>query len=77
MGMRSGVSEEGQKLVAEWESALEDYKAAQWEAAEKKIQSVLTQLPEDGPAKTYLARIAQLKLMPKEGWDGVWKFDAK
>ncbi len=77
MGALSGASEAGQKLVAEWESALEDYKAANWEGAEKKIQTVLAQLPEDGPAKTYLARLAQLKLMPKEGWDGVWKFESK
>ncbi len=77
MGLRSAASEAGQKIVTEWESALEDYKLANWQEAENKIQNVLSQLPDDGPAKTYLARLAQLKLLPKEGWDGVWKFESK
>lgn len=77
MGSQEGASEEGKALVAEWHGALEDYKAANWEAAEKKVKSVLTKLPEDGPARTFLARIAELKMLPHEGWDGVWRFESK
>ena len=81
LGTQEGATPDGKAVVAEWQSALEDYKAANWDDAEKKIRSVLTKMPEDGPAKTFLGRIAELRtdrdagLRP--GWDGVWRFESK
>ena len=87
LGTQEGATPEGKAVVAEWQSALEDYKAANWDDAEKKIRSVLTKMPEDGPAKTFLGRIAELKMLyGKEQtgtpglrpvWDGVWRFESK
>ena len=77
LGTQEGATQDGKSVVNEWESALDDYKAANWDEAEKKIRSVLTKMPEDGPAKTFLSRIAELKLLPRQEWDGVWKFESK
>ena len=78
MGLSEGASEDGKKLVEEWHAALEHYKAGNWGAAESGMKAVLAKLPEDGPAKTLLGRMAELKLLPKsEGWDGVWRFESK
>jgi class 3 adenylate cyclase len=76
MGPQEGVSADGKKLVEEWNSALEDYRNARWDEAEKKMQVVLQKLPDDGPAQTLLGRITQLRLRPGS-WDGVWRFDEK
>lgn len=77
LGTQEGATPDGKAVVTEWQSALDDYKAANWDEAEKKIRSVLTKMPEDGPAKTFLSRIAELKLLPRQEWDGVWKFESK
>ncbi|MEK9160045.1 MAG: adenylate/guanylate cyclase domain-containing protein [Patescibacteria group bacterium] len=87
LGTQEGATPDGKAVLAEWQSALEDYKAANWDEAEKKIRSVLTKLPEDGPAKTFLGRIAELKLLYKQEqtgtpglrpvWDGIWRFESK
>jgi adenylate cyclase len=76
LGTQEGATPEGKAVVAEWQNALDDYKAANWDDAEKKIRSVLTKMPEDGPAKTFLSRVAELKLLPAGlGWS--LKFDTK
>lgn len=90
MGLEESVSGEGKALLANWHSALEAYRAANWDEAEKKIRSVLAALPEDGPAQSFLGRIAELKMIygrgvgtpngnaePRPVWDGVWRFTDK
>lgn len=77
MGTAEGASEEGKKLVEEWHRALEAYKAGDWKKAEAGMKAVLEKLPEDGPAKTLLARMAELRLLPRGNWDGVWRFESK
>jgi len=90
MGTQEGASQEGKALVAEWQSALEDYKSAKWENAEAGVKAVLEKLPDDGPARTFLARIAKLKVLYQQeqtgtnrdaglrpGWDGIWRFEEK
>ena len=89
LGTLAGTSDEGKQLVADWQTALEHYKQADWEMAERLMHGTLEKLPDDGPAKTFLARIAELKMLYPSGqtgtentglrpaWDGVWKFDTK
>lgn len=57
--------------------AIEYYKNADWQGARERFQEVLTQIPDDGPTKTYLARIAKLENNTPENWDGVWEFGEK
>lgn len=84
LGTEAGATPEGKSVVNDWHSALEFYKAGDWAAAEKAMQSVLARLPKDGPAETLLGRIPELKRLHQEGppgrcpvWDGVWTFDSK
>lgn len=71
------VSEAGKKVVAIWDEALRAYRGANWSIAEAKLAEVLAILPEDGPSKTMLERIAEFKKTAPEKWDGVWRFKEK
>ncbi len=77
LGPLAGATEEGHKVVVEWDKALEAYRAGRFDEAEKGFRAVLTTLPEDGPSKTLLGRVATLKLASLTDWDGVWKFESK
>ena len=77
LGPLAGATEEGHKVVIEWDKALEAYRAGRFEEAEKGFRAVLATLPDDGPSKTLLGRIATLKLTALKDWDGVWKFESK
>lgn len=77
LGPLAGASEEGQKVVADWHSALDAYRAGRFDEAEKGFRAVLATLPDDGPSKTLLGRVATLKLTALKDWDGVWKFESK
>lgn len=74
LGLADGITEEGKAVVATWVEALNAYRAGNWDAAVAKIHEVQLKLPEDGPSKTFLERIEEMKKSPREGWDGVWKF---
>jgi adenylate cyclase len=74
LGLADGITEEGKAVVATWVEALNAYRAGNWDAAVAKIHDVQLKLPEDGPSKTFLERIEEMKKSPREGWDGVWKF---
>ncbi|MBI5400542.1 MAG: adenylate/guanylate cyclase domain-containing protein, partial [Candidatus Yonathbacteria bacterium] len=75
--MDSTVSDEGRKVVAVWDEALAAYRAANWAVAEAKLNEVLAVLPEDGPSRTLLDRIGELKQAATPLWDGVWRFKEK
>lgn len=77
LGPLASASEEGLKVIADWHRALEDYRAGHFDEAEKGFRAVLAILPEDGPSKTLLGRVAKLKLTALKDWDGVWKFESK
>ncbi len=77
MGRLEGASNEGKQLIEDWSKALEAYRKANWELAEKEMKKVLESLPHDGPAETLIARIALLKMNTPPDWDGVWHFDSK
>ena len=77
MGMKEGLSEGGAVVLNEWHQALEYYRNQQWDEVEQRLQALAEKMPGDGPIQTYLKRVAQLKLQPREGWDGTWTFDQK
>ncbi len=77
MGPKDGLSAEGAALIGQWHEALEYYRNADWDEAEKRVRAVQEKLPQDGPAAVYLKRIADLRANPPAGWDGVWRFEEK
>lgn len=77
LGPIEGASEEGKTVVQTWETALTAYQKGEWDLAEKGMKIVLEKMPEDGPSKTLLGRIAMMRMTPRQNWDGVWKFEVK
>ncbi len=53
------------------------YREARWDVAEGKFRECLRLAPDDGPARTFLARVAVLRATPPRDWNGVWGLDTK
>lgn len=54
------------------------YRQENWDGAEMKFRECLRLQPEDGPARTFLDRVAVLRQNPPApGWDGVWWLESK
>lgn len=77
MGLHEGLSDQGQAMLDTWHQALEYYRNQDWDNAEARIKNILKTMPEDGPAQSYLKRIADLRANPPQGWDGTWTFESK
>lgn len=62
----------------EFARGLELYRQGQFSPAAAQFQAVLAQFPEDGPARTFLARCRQMEeTPPPPPWDTVFRPDAK
>ncbi|MBU0982125.1 adenylate/guanylate cyclase domain-containing protein [Patescibacteria group bacterium] len=77
LGARETLSEAGRKVVEEWHQALEYYRNQEWDEVEVRMKRVLESIPEDGPSKVYLQRVAGFRVNPPAGWDGTWRFEEK
>ena len=63
----------GAEILKCFENGLKSYRARDWQKAESSFATVLAQLPEDGPSKTYLDRIRYFRENPPPPeWDGIW-----
>ncbi|GAB3378141.1 CHASE2 domain-containing protein [Massilia agri] len=72
--LAAGVLEE----VAQWEAALAQVRAQQWNAAEQAIAALAARHPARGLYALYLERIAHYRAHPPGvDWDGVTTFDSK
>lgn len=60
-----------------FEAALGAYRAGRWDEAEAGFKATLELSPTDGPSKTFLARIAQLRSGSVANWEGVWNLSEK
>ncbi len=59
--------------LAGWNQALADYRARNWDAAERGFAELLGPHPEDGPAQVMRRRVRALRLdPPADDWDGVY-----
>ena len=59
--------------LARWNRALADYRAHEWDAAERGFAQLLDAHPEDGPAQVMRRRVRALRLDPPgDDWDGVY-----
>lgn len=62
----------------EFERALSDYRARDWEKSEAAFSVVNAAVGDDPPSQVYAERIAHIrKYPPPDDWDGVWVLDEK
>jgi adenylate cyclase len=62
----------------EFERALSDYRARDWEKSEAAFNVVNAAAGEDPPSQVYAERIAHMrKYPPPDDWDGVWVLEEK
>lgn len=78
LGRQGEVDGARQAAYAAYARGLAAYRAGDWPAAAAGFSECLVALPDDGPSRLMLARIAELGAgPPPEGWNGTWVFDAK
>jgi adenylate cyclase len=59
--------------VSRYEKALSLYRGQQWDQAEKVLNELRVDSPDDLPAQALVARVHQLRTYPPPGdWDGVY-----
>jgi adenylate cyclase len=69
---------DSQKLVTGYNRALVHYKGAKFKEAGAEFAALLKDFPEDGPAKTYIARCEEFATEPPPSdWDGVYVLKSK
>jgi len=71
------LTPEQQRLIEHHAAGLAAYRNGEWAAAKSAFRAALEAMPEDGPAKVFLARIAHLERERPADWDGVWRFSEK
>jgi adenylate cyclase len=78
LGRRGEVDDAILKLAAQFADGLAAYRGRAWSDAEAAFKRCQEIAPEDGPARAFLQRIAQLsgRTLPDD-WDGVWRLAEK
>ena len=74
---RDGLADGADKFIDEFHQAIEYYRNGKFQEAHDRFTEIATKAPNDGPTKTYLARITDLLQNPPENWDGTWTFTNK
>jgi adenylate cyclase len=65
-------------LRDQFSEALDAYRQQNWDSAAKKFESCLQDVPDDGPTRLLLERIAVLRDHPPPlDWGGIWRFSEK
>ena len=78
LGRKGDVTEERLKLRNAFDEALAAYRRKNWEEARAAFESCLKIVPDDGPSRVFLSRIAQFcTTAPSLDWDGVWSLVEK
>jgi adenylate cyclase len=78
LGRKGDVTEERLKLRDAFDEALAAYRRKNWEEARAAFESCLKIVPDDGPSRVFLSRIAQFcTTAPGLDWDGVWSLVEK
>ena len=71
------LSPEQQRLIEHFGNGLAAYRAGEWMLAKSAFRAALEAMPDDGPSKVFLARIARLEHAPAAEWDGIWRLSEK
>jgi adenylate cyclase len=78
MAEAGGLDAQRSELRDRFVAGLAAYRAQDWAAAADRFAECLRLFPDDRPSAVYLERVAQLRAEPPgEGWDGVWRLNAK
>lgn len=72
-GKKGELDETQTQLRARFEDGLLAYRNRDWAKARNALEACLVVCPDDGPSKTFLARIAEYaENPPPQGWSGVF-----
>jgi adenylate cyclase len=75
---KGGVEKPVDEAIKVFHAGLDLFEAKKWDKAEAEFNKVLMNIPEDGPAKTYIKRCQEFRAKaPAESWDGVFNLTAK
>jgi adenylate cyclase len=78
LGLTGELAPEVLRRREQFARGLALYRQAQFSQAAAAFEAILSEAPQDGPAKTFLARCAQLQATPPpDSWDTVFRPDAK
>ncbi len=78
LGRTGEVASDRLALRDAFAPALEAYRRRDWEAARTGFANCLAIMPDDGPSRVFLDRIAQFDTAaPGPDWDGVWSLAEK
>lgn len=77
MAAADKLTPEQERLIEHFGNGLAAYRAGEWAAAKSAFRAALDAVPDDGPSKLFLSRIAQLEHDPPADWDGVWRLSEK
>jgi adenylate cyclase len=90
IGESKNIEDEEKKFHEFFSEALTAYRNREWDRAYELFQNVLEIKPDDGPAKTFIARCEQYQFankdgrrksdkeaLPGPGWDGVYQMTSK
>jgi class 3 adenylate cyclase len=74
LGEIGAVAAEQIELRDAFEAGLAAYRAGEWDSAEARFDECLRIVPDDGPATTFLERVATFRrFSPASDWGGVWQ----
>ena len=78
MARAGGLESERNELRELFADGLAAYRRQDWNKAETQFESCLRTVPDDGPARLFLERIALLRdAPPPAGWGGIWRHSEK
>jgi adenylate cyclase len=78
LGLTGELAPEVIRRRQDFAEGLELYRQGRFTEAQARFEAILTDNPDDGPAKTFLARCRQLQSgPPPDPWDTVFRPDAK
>ena len=75
--MAGNLAVDKRALFDVFAEGLEHYRRADWSKAEVAFQAALGLAPDDGPSRTLLSRIPDLRQSPPTDWSGVWQMTSK
>lgn len=75
--VKGGLGPERRALFQAYADGLALYRRAEWAAARTAFAAGFDHVPDDGPTRAMLDRVAFLESRPPQAWNGVWKLDGK
>lgn len=78
MGKSGTLTKAQEALRAHHAEGLAAYRARRWDEARQAFAAALESMPDDGPSRTFLARIQRFQANPPAAdWDGAWHMEHK